>query len=230
MDILQAIKERHSVRRYLDQPIEKGTRKILDNIVREINKESGLHIQVRYDDPKGFDSTLAHYGSFRNVNNYIILAGPKTPDFDERIGYYGEKLVLEAQRLGLHTCWVALTFNKRAVKKLIRDNDKFSMVISLGYGETPGVPHKGKNYLDVIDVADTESVPDWFEEGVEAALLAPTAVNQQKFKIRLRGETPSIQAVGFGSLVKVDLGIVMYHFEAASGKCVFAKEKGQRSF
>lgn len=60
---------------------------------------------------------------------------------------------------------------KRAVKKLIRDNDKFSMVISLGYGETPGVPHKGKNYLEVIDVADTEEVPDWFEEGVGMCLI-----------------------------------------------------------
>lgn len=224
MDIKQAINERHSVRRYLDKPIEKGTRKQLDAIVHEINKESGLHITVQYDDPAGFDSRLAHYGSFRNVANYIVLKGKKCPDFDERCGYYGEKLVIEAQRLGLHTCWAAMTFNHKVVKKLIPRDEKFCMVISLGYGETPGVPHKGKNYLQAVDAADA---PDWFEEGVEAALLAPTAMNQQKFRFFYEDGKVRAAASGRGTMCRVDLGIVKYHFEAVSGVELFVKDKNQ---
>lgn len=173
---------------------------------------------MRYDDAAAFDSKMAHYGSFRNVNNYIILKGDNCPDFEEKCGYFGEKIVLKAQMLGLNTCWVALTFNKKMVKKLIPDGERFSMVIALGYGATAGVLHKGKNYKAVV-ISDG-SEPDWFRAGAEAALLAPTAMNQQKFKIELQGQKAVIKVAGFGLYSKTDLGIVKYHFEAASGKKV----------
>ena len=213
MDIMQAINERHSVRAYKEKAIENDVREKLDAIVKEINEESGLHIVIKYDDPEGFDSKLAHYGSFRNVSNYIILAGNKNEDIDEKCGYYGEKLVLEAQRLGLNTCWAALTFNKKMVKKLIPAGEKLCMVIALGYGENQGVPHKGKSLADIG--VDAKTMPENVVRGAEAALLAPTAVNQQKFKIQLVNDQPVISIAGFGFNTKVDLGIVKYHFDAA---------------
>lgn len=213
MDIMQAINERHSVRAYKNQAIENDVREKLDAIVKEINEESGLHIVIKYDNPEGFDSKLAHYGSFRNVSNYIILAGNKNEDIDEKCGYYGEKLVLEAQRLGLNTCWAALTFNKKMVKKLIPAGEKLCMVIALGYGENQGVPHKGKSLADIG--VDAKTMPENVVRGAEAALLAPTAVNQQKFKIQVVNDQPVISISGFGFNTKVDLGIVKYHFDAA---------------
>ena len=218
MDDLQAIKERHSVRVYKEQKIEDEKRSVLDQLVSAINEESGLHIQIRYDDPEGFDSKLASYGSFRNVTNYIVLAGKKKDDIAEKCGYYGEKLVLEAQKLGLNTCWVALTFNKSVVKKIVPSDEKLCMVIALGYGQTQGTPHKGKNLEDVV--ISRGNMPDWFRAGAEAALMAPTAVNQQKFKMGVKDGKPVIQVSGFGVHTKVDLGIVKYHFEVASGKKV----------
>lgn len=219
MDTLQAIKERHSVRAYKDQPIENEVREQLNQIIDEINSESGLHIMIRYDDADGFDSKLASYGSFRNVKNYIILAGKKSEDISEKCGYYGEKLVLEAQKLGLNTCWVALTFNKSMVKKLIPGDEKLCMVIALGYGENQGVERKSKSIEDVVVSKGT--MPDWFRAGAEAALLAPTAVNQQKFKMGMKDGNPTILVSGIGVHTKVDLGIVKYHFEVASGKKVY---------
>ena len=111
MTILEAIDTRHSVRAYQDNPIDEETRKQLDAFLADCNQESGLNIFIRYDDPDGFDSKLAHYGSFRNVRNYIVLSGKKSDDFDYLCGYFGEKVVLFAQQLGLNTCWAALTFN-----------------------------------------------------------------------------------------------------------------------
>ena len=215
MDLIQAMQERHSVRAYTLQPIEDGKRQKLDNLIRECNQESGLHIQIRYDDPSGFDSKLAHYGNFRNVNNYIILAGKPSDDLPEKCGYYGERLVLEAQATGLNTCWAALSFHKAKVKKLIPEGEVLVLVIAIGYGSNQGTAHKSRPLERVVETAG--ELPDWFRAGAQAALLAPTAVNQQKFKMGIEGGEAFIRTAGFGPYTKIDLGIVKYHFELASG-------------
>ncbi len=217
MTILEAIDARHSVRAYLDKPIDEETRQQLAWFVQKCNQESGLNIFIRYDDPDGFDSRLAHYGNFRNVKNYIVLSGKKADDFDYRCGYYGEKIVLFAQQHGLNTCWAALTFNKKKVRQLIPEGETLCMVIALGYGETQGVSRKSKSARDVVDAAYDHP---WFTKGIEAALKAPTAVNQQKFQFSLKDGEPFIRVKGLGTYAKVDLGIVAYHFEVASGKKV----------
>lgn len=221
MTIMEAIDARHSVRAYKDMPIPQETRDQLDAFVSGCNEESGLNITVRYDDPDGFDSKLAHYGSFSNVKNYIILKGSKRADFDFECGYFGEKIVLYAQQLGLNTCWTALTFNKKKVKELVQGGEKLCMVIALGYGETQGTPHKSKSLYDVIDVKG--GMPEWFVAGVESGLKAPTAVNQQKFCFMLENDEPSVKVRGIGTFTKVDLGIAAFHFEAATGKKVKAR-------
>lgn len=215
MTTLEAIDARHSVRAYLKQPIPQNVRERLDAFAAACNAESGLHIFLRYDDPEGFDSRLAHYGSFREVNNYIVLAGRQGPDFDYFCGYYGEKLVLFAQQQGLNTCWTALTFNKKRVRELIPEGETLCMAIALGYGQTQGVQRRSKS---IGDVTEGEAArPDWFTAGVEAALKAPTAVNQQKFVFSLVDGEPFVRVKGIGSCTKVDLGIVACHFELASG-------------
>ena len=216
MTTLKAMEERHSVRNYSSRPIPEDMRYLLDKLVKECNEESGLRIRICYDDPDGFDSRLAHYGKFRNVRNYIILAGYKGDDIDERCGYYGEKIVIRAQQYGLNTCWTALTFNKSKVKKMLNPQEKLCMVIALGYGENQGVPHNSKSIHEVV--ATRGKMPDWFQKGVEAALLAPTAMNQQKFIIGMRNGEPAVRIKGAGPYTKVDLGIVRYHFEIASGR------------
>ena len=219
MTIQEAIDARHSVRAYRNEPIEEEKRRQLDSFAEDCNRESGLHIFLCYDDPEGFDSRLAHYGHFRNVRNYIVLAGEKGPEFDFRCGYYGEKIVLFAQQLGLNTCWAALTFNKRKVRQLISDGETLCMVIALGYGETQGSARKSKTSAEVTENGTDEA---WFRQGIEAALKAPTAVNQQKFEFSVRNGEPVARTKGIGPFARVDLGIVAYHFEAASGKKVTA--------
>ena len=221
MTILEAIDARHSVRAYTTAPIPQETRDALDDYAAACSRESGLKLFIRYDDPSGFDSKLAHYGSFRNVKNYIVLSGKKEKAFDFRCGYYGEKLVLFAQQLGLNTCWAALTFNKKRVRELLADGDTLCMVIALGYGETQGKPHRSKAFDEVVSLDG--DMPYWFCQGVEAALKAPTAVNQQKFLFSMEGKEPTIRVKGIGSCVHVDLGIAALHFELASGRTVQMK-------
>ncbi len=222
MTDLEAIRARHSVRAYLDKPIPPELRRELDALAERCNRESGLHIRLIYNDPAGYDSFLTHYGVFRNVTNYIVLAGKREGDFDFRCGYYGEKLVLLAQKLGLNTCWTALTFNKKRVRELIPEGESLCMAIALGYGENQGRQHRSKDPARVSELAGP--APDWFLQGLEAALLAPTAVNQQKFCFGMEGESPTARVRGLGTYTRVDLGIAALHFELGAGKEVKIKE------
>ncbi len=214
MNTLEIMNQRHSVRQYTQQPIEQEKRMVLNEMIASINQEAGLHIQMIYDDPKCFDSFMAHYGKFTGVRNYIALVGKKSPKLDETLGYYGEKLVLQAQELGLNTCWVALTHGKS--KALVGKGEKLVCLISVGYGVTQGTAHKNKPLPELCN--QTDSMPDWFLNGMTAALLAPTAMNQQKFYFELLPDGTVKATCGTGFYTKLDLGIVKYHFEAASGQ------------
>lgn len=213
MEIIELMKERHSVRQYTDKKIEKEKREVLNALIAKINQKAGLHIQIIYDEPKCFNSMMAHYGKFDGVNNYIALVREKSKS-DESLGYYGEQIVLKAQELGLNTCWVAMTHGKS--KAQIDKGEKLVCLISLGYGKTAGAAHKSKKLSEVCNYK--KDMPEWFLPGMEAALLAPTAMNRQKFYFELLPDNSIKITCGKGLYTKLDLGIVKYHFEVVSGK------------
>lgn len=221
MTILDAIKTRHAVRKYADKPIETAKVATLRSEIESLNAESGLNIQLVLDEPKCFSTGMWKYGQFSGVKNYFVMAGPKGKETEEKIGYYGETLVLLAQTLGLNTCWVGLTYKKIPGTYTLRDGDIVHCVISLGYGTTPGVQHPLK---PVEQFYESEGLPPkWFQDGMEAAMLAPTAVNQQKFKFILH-EGNKVEVKTSFSMVgytNIDLGIVKYHFEVGAGKDCF---------
>lgn len=216
MDVWTAMQERHSVRSYRDEPIAAELRAQLAEEIDACNRESGLHIQAVFDEPRAFDGFMAHYGKFSGVKNYIALIGKKGED--EKIGYFGERLVLLAQRLGLNTCWVAMTYKKIKTAYSVAKGEKLYCVLSLGYGATQGVAHKSKT-VEEVSVADNP--PVWFTDGVRAALLAPTAMNQQKFLFTYKGEGVVSAKAGLGFYAKIDLGIAKYHFESGADKARF---------
>ena len=213
MNTNEAIRERHSVRSYEDRAIDKDKIEVLEKEIAECNRLGGLDIQLMTDEPRAFDSFMAHYGKFSGVRNYIAMVGKKGED--ERIGYYGERLVLLAQTLGLNTCWVALTFSKRKTGCRIGPDGKLFCVIAIGYSKTGGVEHRSRPMSELCRAQG--DMPEWFRNGMEAAMLAPTAVNQQKFLFTLDNDTVTAERTG-GMYSLVDLGIVKYHFEVGSGR------------
>lgn len=166
MDLLQAMKERHSVRSYDEKSIEAGTVEKLRSFIKECNKESGLHMQLVLDEPHAFEGFMAHYGKFSGVRNYIALIGRKGNDLEEKCGYYGEKVVLYAQTLGLNTCWVGLTYSKVKSAFQIDPGEKLCLVIAIGYGQTQGVSHNsnfpflGRSPM-VISTSRIQISPSW---------------------------------------------------------------------
>lgn len=215
MNLMEAMNERHSVRQYKNKPLDAELILALQKEIESCNEESGLHIQLVTNEPKAFDGFMAHYGKFSGVTNYIAMIGKKGADLEEKCGYYGERLVLKAQQLGLNTCWVAMTYTKIKTAFSVGRGEKLCIVISLGFGETQGVTRKSKSFEQVAKIEG--QIPDWFRNGVKAALLAPTAMNQQKFQFVLYGNRVSAKA-GIGFYTKIDLGIAKYHFEIGADK------------
>lgn len=227
MDDLTAIVERHAVRSFTDEPISESDLKVLHNVIGESNKESGLRMQLAVNEPRAFTGGLARYGKFNNVRNYLALVGPKGPDLEEKCGYYGERVVLEAQKLGLNSCWVGLTYDKANTRYALADREKLVIVVALGHGTTQGVSRKSKSIAQVSRVAPGVTAPEWFEQGVAAALLAPSSMNQQLYKFEYTGKTtasgrPVIAARTLPApYANVDLGIAKLHFEIAVGAPLF---------
>ena len=222
MTLQEAISARHSVRAYKEQPLTDADARALQDKIERLNREGQLHIQLIRNEPKAFLGPFARYGKFRNVTDYLVMAGVKADDLDERIGYDGEQLVLLAQTLGMNTCWVGLSYTKIPDTYVLDEGEVIKAYIAIGYGETQGVSHKIKRIDQVSNVSD--NTPEWFRRGVEAALLAPTAVNQQKFSFELLpakdGQLPRVRAKKGFSLIgytQMDLGIAKYHFEIAAG-------------
>ena len=217
MDIKELIKSRHSVRQFTEKSIEDEKREVLNKLAEELNEESGLKIQIIYDDPECFQTLLATYGRFKNVVNYIALVGDKNLEkLEEKCGYYGQQLVLKAQDMNLNTCWVGGTYGKGKCKADKEKGDKIVCVIALGYGENDGIKHKSKPVTRLCNVSEKD-MPTWFKNGMVAAMMAPTALNQQKFFVSLVDDEVIITAQK-GPFTKVDLGIVKYNFEAVTGR------------
>ena len=220
MTLQEAIVARHSVRQYQEKAIEAAVVGRLNEEIALCNREGELHIQLVLNEPQAFNGGMVKYGNFRGVHNYLAMVGSKGAD--EAIGYYGERIVLTAQTLGLNSCWVGLSVGKQPDRYTVAAGEKLHCVIALGYGANQGVQHPMRP-MEKYYKASGE-LPDWFRRGMEAAMLAPTAVHQQKFEFELV-DAHTVAARARFSLVgwaKIDLGIVKCNFELAAGKENFA--------
>ena len=216
MTEIEAIKARHSVRNYKPQRIDAETAAKIRKKIEELNQESGLHLQYIEDAGKTYNKLLNRTAGLDSAPSVIACVGREDiKDLDEKVGYYGEKLVLYAQTLGLNTCWAGI-FSRKKIPVEVNPGEKIVISIAIGYGENQGKNHKSK---PVDQISQSEGGrPEWFDKGIEMALLAPTAMNQQKFVIRLN-EDESVEFTDKGGFFsKVDLGIVKCHFEIGSGR------------
>ncbi len=216
MTIEEAIKVRHTVRKYTSQKIPAEIAKELNMRLSGHNKKYNLRMRLVTDNTKAFGPVLKLFLA-KGVRNYIVLAGKDATDTDEKLGYCGIDTALFAQTLGLNSWWIGGTYSRKKVKETIgaAADEKLYGIIAIGYGMTQGVPHKSKKAEDIGSYNGMP--PDWFVNGVEAVLLAPTALNKQAFSIKGDGDTVSILCSN-GAFSGIDLGIAKYHFEIGAGR------------
>lgn len=213
MDLKEAMEQRHMVRRYTDRAIPAELVKQLNDRTAKMNEAYGTAITLKTDDTRAFNALIKLILA-KGVRNYFIMAGKDTPDLDERLGYCGAELMLYAQILGLNTWWVGGTFNRKLMTEM-SSGSRVVGVIAVGYGQNQGVPHKSKT-AEQVSRYDGDA-PEWFRQGVDGALLAPTALAKQAFMITGSGKEVSIKCDN-GIFTGVDTGLVKYHFELGAGK------------
>ena len=210
MNAIELMKQRHSVRTYNNMLLNDDEIKKINDKIIEINECAKLHIQLITNNETCFNGIKATYGKFKGVMNYIALIGNADDIYlEEKCGFYGELLVMEAIKMNLATCWVGMTCNKKSVQCLINDDEKLIMVIAIGHADKMGIAHKSKSIEELSNVHC--GMPLFFKLGMEAVMLAPTAMNQQKFKFNVIGNKVIISTKS-GFYVKTDLGIAVCHF------------------
>lgn len=213
MDIKEAIYARHTVRKFQDKPLAEDVVKALQARIEKVNKEHQVNIKLVTNESVPVWGVMKFFMT-KGLKNYLVLLGPDRADIEESLGYCGIDIALYAQTLGLNTWWVGGTYSKNSASKDV-EGSVINGIIALGYGQVQGVPHKSKTFEDVCQYEG--AMPEWFKQGVEAALLAPTAMNKQKFMITGKDNEVSISCDN-GKWSGTDLGIVKYHFEVGAGK------------
>lgn len=220
MITVETIRERHSVREYDGKPLSRAEFDALGAVVRECTRESGLDIQLVGDNPEVFN-VIARFGLIRGCRTHVafVVDDAKAGDVgeDEAIGYWGQKIVLAAQDMGLNTCWCALCSRKKS-RAVVAPGKKIRLIIAVGHGKTQGFTRKTKS-VEALSSVECAKAPAWFAAAMEAAQLAPTAMNNQNFKITLLsdGKTVRIDAPQSGLNV-IDEGIVRCNFEIAANE------------
>lgn len=220
MITVETIRERHSVREYDGKPLSRAEFDALGAVVEECARESGLDIQLVGDNPEVFN-VIARFGLIRGCRTHIafVVDDAKAGDVadDEAIGYWGQKIVFAAQDMGLNTCWCALC-SRRKSHAVVAPGKKIRLVIAVGHGKTQGFSRKTKS-VEALSSVECAKAPAWFAAAMEAAQLAPTAMNNQNFKITLLsdGKTVRIDASQSGLNV-IDEGIVRCNFEIAANE------------
>lgn len=217
MTLKEAIIARHSVRSYRDVPLDAQDAERLRAEAAACGSEGSLRIVLVQDDTNALGGYFARRAGFVNARNYFALIGKKSFDLDERAGWYGERLVLLAETMGLSTCWVGGSYSARAVHKAVplEKGERLVCIIAVGSGAERGEAHESRPMREVFRADRT--LPEWFGHGLKAALLAPTAMNQQRFRFLLLPDG-SVTAKSMGGICShIDLGIVKYHFELGAG-------------
>lgn len=181
-----------------------------------------------------FKGVVGPYGKITGAPAFIAFIGNMdSPNVQEEVGYMGEGIILEAEALNLATCWVGGFFRQGVVTSLIEisESEKVLGVTPVGYAIEHrsleerlmtgfGWTHRRKPLSELVTGIKEAEWPEWMKAAVEAARLAPSAVNRQPwiFNIEPDSITVSVNKPGmeFNIAKRLDCGIAMLHIELAA--------------
>lgn len=221
---------RTSRRTYEDTSIDINKIKSIENLIREINSESNLNIQLIKDEKEAFSNFKSSYGLITGVRSFIALVGNKNiENVQNKIGYYGELLTLESTNLGLGSCWIGGTYDKKAVENIInvKDNENLYCIIAIGnVKENKNLKEKlissfskNRKPFDKVLISNEKEIPIWVRTGIEAVIKAPSAINRQPWKYEFNNNTVKVYLEkGKSGYEDIDIGISMAHFELGAKK------------
>jgi len=229
----QAIKLRRSRRSFLESPLTEEDLTYLRDCCNWLNSFwQGVRVVLVAESPdKVFRGAIGSYGKIKGAPAYVAFIGDRQdPNVQEKLGYLGECFVLEATSLGLATCWVAGFFRPEVVTEQIEmaAKEKVIAVSPLGYADkefsfteklmyrmTPS--HKRKDLTNMCSGLAQKEWPSWIKCALEAARLAPSAVNRQPWHFTIEKDSITVSLTNpeysYHISKRLDCGIAMLHIE-----------------
>jgi len=235
-----AIHIRRSRRRYNSIPLAPVQLARLQTVCREFRPYPQARAELITKSPdEVLRGVVASYGKVKGAPSLIAFIGDiDDPYVNEKIGYTGEGIILEAMAMGLGTCWVggSMFFRRGVAESIVGAGEKERVfaVTPVGYaikglslGERVqtafGVFHRRKPLAEMVSGLDEKEWPVWIKSALAAARLAPSAVNRQpwRFHVEPNSITVSVDSslVEWGISKRLDCGIAMLHIEVAALDC-----------
>jgi nitroreductase len=184
-----------------------------------------------------FKGIIGSYGKIRGAPCFLAFAGDtRDPHVNEKVGYTGEGIVLEATALGLGTCWVGKSFDREIASSLaaIEKHNRVLAVTPVGYATEEasfeerlltgfGQTHKRKPFSELASGMPHTEWPEWVRMSLLAARVAPSAVNRQPWRFLVEPESITVSVDdlhnSYGISKRLDCGIAMLHIDIASRVC-----------
>ena len=201
---IDALYARSSVRQYTGAPDKEQ----LDRLGETCRKLSWQGVKIRM---------------FKGTDVYAVIVAKRGTPMEVE-GYMGEALVLEATSMGLGTCWLGAGFYPDIINRNVdlQTDEAVHCVISIGKANLPAFAPKRKELVKVcgMDEAQLGQLGAWQKEAVLAARLAPSAINQQPWKIVADKTSVSIleTTVLYKKYAPLDRGICMLHAAVGAAK------------
>lgn len=250
--IEEAVRKRHSVRNYTEQVVEPDTRKAIESFVDSLSNPFEKKVNFHFLDNTEIESQedLGTYGVIKGARQYIGTTIKLEPMALEALGYELETCILYLTYLGLGTCWLGGTFNRKGFAKSmnIGESEVFPIVTPYGYA----AEKKHLKEIAMRKIVQADQRKEWNQlfyknnfqspltkEEAEELLfpfemvrLGPSASNKQPWRILLKDNVchfyeykqPGYSNIFPYDIQKIDMGIAAAHFDLS------AKEKGIKGY
>lgn len=228
MDIIQAIKERRSVRSFDGHPLSETVISDLRKAIKDSYSIFGgdITIRLKYFDLKG-EFRPSTYGVIKGASDYFLMAIGEGEESALTAGFQFEQIVLKAWEMGLGTCWIAGTYKGSQFDQ----GEKWPQGESLKIICPVGVPEK-QRFLEKVmrfTVGSNNRKPysdlffkDYFNkplnpystfgESLEMMRLAPSSTNSQPWRVLVKDDKVIFYYKSKGPVSIVDMGIGICHF------------------
>lgn len=234
----EAIFQRRSRRQFEKKPLTTEEVTNFTHFSQELNNSmEGARVEIVNQNPdEVFKGAIGSYGKIKDAPLYAAFIGNlKDPNVQEKVGYIGECLILEATTRGLATCWVGGFFRPEVVKEQITigNNEQVLAITPLGYASTQytfeeklmagfASGHKRKSIDSLCGGGFNKDWPQWVKTALEVGRLAPSAVNRQPWRFTVNDHSikVSVDTVRdtYNISKRLDCGIVMVHIEVGARK------------
>jgi nitroreductase len=192
-----------------------------------------------------FKGAIGNLGKIKGAPAFIAFVGNiDDPNIQEKVGYLGEGVILEATASNLATCWVGGFFRPEIASLLpgagkkervlvvtpigyTREGLSFEEKIMAGFGRN----HQRKPLAELVSGLEETNWPGGVKKALEAARLAPSAVNRQPWRFEVQADNITVAVDNLNDSYNIskrlDCGIAMLHIEVAA---LDSMMKGQWEF